>query len=258
MHLYEFLTEHMPLLMMHLYEFVPHCHFELTVLCSTLSFWIWASLSFWTHYLMLNTVILSLWLEFVPHCLFELTVLCSTLSFWAYGLNLCLTVILNSLSYAQHCHFEFVLTVILNSLSYAQHYHFELMAWICASLSFWTHCLMLHTVIFITTFFITAPLIFYYFTSHPTAYSFLVCESFCPTTLLLLLLLLYYHSLLLFYTTAPTLYYSCTLLLLLGAALVYYYFRFVKVFWLLLHYCSTPTLFLYSPLPTEGRRASLR
>jgi hypothetical protein len=34
----ELLTEHMRLPMMHLYEFMPYCHFELTVLCSTLSF----------------------------------------------------------------------------------------------------------------------------------------------------------------------------------------------------------------------------
>jgi hypothetical protein len=79
----ELLTEHMPFPMMHLYDFNSH--------------WFWAMPVIFTH----------CHFEFVPHYHFELTVLCSTLSFWAYGLNLCLTVILNSLSYAQHCHFDY-------------------------------------------------------------------------------------------------------------------------------------------------------
>jgi hypothetical protein len=142
----------MPLLMMHLYEFVPHYHFELTVLCSTLSLWICA------------------------HCHFELTVLCSTLSFWAYGLNLCLTVILNSLSYAQRCHFDYYI------LDY------------CTS-----HFLLLHLSSYCLQFFGLWKFLSYYSTPTPTLY------YSCTLLLLLGAALVYYYFIVLHLLFSSTL-----------------------------------------------------
>jgi hypothetical protein len=126
------------------------------------------------------------------------------------------TVILNSLPYAQHCHFEFALTIILNSLSYAQHCHFDYYILdYCTS-----HFLLLHLSSYCLQFFGLWKFLSYYSTTTT------------PTLLPLSTTLLHYcsYSLLLLYTTTTA---RCCPSLL-------------------------PTLFLYSPLPTEGRRASLR